>query len=179
MMVLEYVVGGVAIITVVLGTVGAGLALLLTPPGLMAAFVAVWTLVAAVGSGTTLLAVDFLFPAAVDIPGLAGLLWLVVPASLASATLFDLVLEGGVLALLKRTGLDLACIHQIEALLGGVFLGLALVVTASLLSGVGVSPVAALAAGLISAFTRYYLGMWLDGALGAGDGAESFDGETD
>lgn len=175
MVVLEYVMGIAAVVAIVVGLVSSGLVLLLSAPGLMAAFVVAWTLVAAVGSGTTLLAIDFLFPGAMDVSGLTGLLWLVVPASLASATLFDLVLEGGVLALLKRTGLDLRRIHLIEAFVGGVFLGLALVVTARFVPGVGVSPAAALTAGLTAALARHYLGLWLDRLLGANDGAEPLD----
>ncbi len=173
-MMLEYVMKAVAVVVIAVGTISAGLVLLLSVPGLVASFVLAFVLVAAVCSGTTLLATDFLFPGVVDVSGLEELLWLVVPASLASAILFDLVLEGGVLELLKRTGLSLHRIHLIEASLGGVSLGLALVVTARFLPEVGASPVA-LAAGLIAAFTRYYLGVWLDGALDVGDGAEPFD----
>ena len=157
--------GIVAVVVIVLGSISAGLVLLLTTPGLMAAFVAVWALIATAGCGATLLAIDFLFPQAVVFPGLVGLLWLVIPAALVSATLFDLVLEGWVLTLLKRTGLELPRIWMIEAFVSGLFLALALGVTAGFLSDTHLSPAAALAAGLISAFVRYYLGLWFDDAV--------------
>lgn len=115
----------------------------------------------AVGSGTTLLAVSFLFPGAVSFSGYMDLLWQVGPASLGSVILIDILLEGPLLAFLKRMGLELPRIRMIEAVLSGASLGLALIVAARFVPDAELSPFAALAAGLISAFVRYYLGLWI------------------
>jgi hypothetical protein len=159
--VLEYAMKVVAVVVIVFGTISAGLVLLMSAPGMMAAFVVAFASVAAVSAGATLLAIDFLYPEAVVVSGFVDLLWLVVPACLGSVVVFDFLLEGGLLAPLKRTGVGLPRIWAIEDFLGGLFLALALVVTARFLPGTELSPVAALAAGLISAFVRYYLGLWL------------------
>lgn len=169
----------VAVVVIVFGTISAGLVLLMSAPGMMAAFVVAFASVAAVSAGATLLAIDFLYPEAVVVSGFVDLLWLVVPASLGSVVVFDFLLEGGLLALLKRTGLGLPRIWAIEAFLGGLFLALALGVTARFLSGTELGVVAALTAGLISAFVRYYLGLWL-GETGLEDGLiVDSEGETD
>ncbi len=176
--VLEYTLKVLAVVVVVSGAIGSGLVLLLSPLGMAAAFVLTFALFSALGSGTALLATSFLFPGVVSFSSLSDLLWLVVPPSLASAILFDLVLERGLLSLLERTGLGLSRIHMTEAFVGGLFLGTALSVTAAFLTDVRVSPAAALAAGLISAFIRYYLGLWLGDRLGGSDDAELSDEQT-
>ncbi|CAN5599522.1 hypothetical protein BH24ACT18_BH24ACT18_21110 [soil metagenome] len=159
--VLEYAMKVVAVVVIVFGTISAGLVLLMSAPGMMAAFVVAFASVAAVSAGATLLAIDCLYPEAGVLSCFVDLLWLVVPACLGSVVVFDFLLEGGLLAPLKRTGVGLPRIWAIEDFLGGLFLALALVVTARFLPGTELSPVAALAAGLISAFVRYYLGLWL------------------
>lgn len=157
---LEYAMKVIAILVIVFGTISAGLVLLMTAPGLMAAFIVAFASVAAVGAGAALLAIDFFYPEAVVVSGFIDLLWLVVPASLVSVILFDFLLEGILLALLKRTGLDLPRIWMIEAFVGGLSLALALFVAARFLPETDLSPIAALVAGLISAFVRYYVGLW-------------------
>lgn len=148
-----------------------------TGVGVIALFVAGLTVVRAFSLGAVLLATEFLFPGTVAFSGAMGLLWLVGPASLASTVILDFGLEGLLLARLRRADLDLPRVRQIEALLGGPFLALALLVVALWLPGVELSPVAALAAGLTSAFVRYYLGLWLGETL-SGDAAALYDEGT-
>ena len=172
MTLLEYAMRVVAVIVIVFVTVSSGLVLLLTAPGLMVAFVVVFTSIAALGAGGTLLATAFLFPETVAVPGFVDLLWLVVPACLASVVVFDFF--KGIPALLERTGLPL--ISMIETILRGLFVALALLAAARFLPGTALSPFAALAAGGISAFVRYYVELWFV-EVGPGDEAEALDEE--
>ena len=56
----------------------------------------------AVGAGSALAAVDFLYPSAVTMDGFAGFFWLIVLASLMSTAVFDLGAEGALLRLLQH-----------------------------------------------------------------------------
>ena len=179
--VIEYVLKAVAIIDIAFGAISSGL-VLLSPPGLMALFVTVLVVVTVLGCGTALLAIDSLYPQAVVVPGLPGLLWLVAPASVASVVLSDLLLEGTVLRVLRRWGMGMLRVRLVEVVLGGFVAALSLATTARLLSEAELASVAALAVGLIGAFVRYYLGTWMDsttfGDL-AGREADFFDEEVD
>lgn len=180
--VVEYVLRTVAIVVIVVGVISSGFVLLLSAPGLMAFFVAVLVAVTVLGSGAALLAIDFLYPHAVVVSGLPGLLWLVVPASLASVVVFNLSLERVMLRALRGWGVGLPRIRLVEGMLGSLSTALALAATARLLPAVELSLVAALTAGMIGAFVRYYFGVWMDDAvLGGVAGAEAdyFDEETD
>ena len=176
------VLKAVAIIVIAFGVISSGLLLLLSPPGLMALFIAMLVAVTVLGCGTALLAIDFLYPQTVVVPGLPGLLWLVVPASVASVVASDLLLEGTMLRVLRRWGMSMLRVRLVEVVLGGLVTALSLATTARLLSEAELASVAALAAGLIGAFVRYYLGAWTDsmtfGDL-AGREADFFDGEVD
>lgn len=180
--VVEYVLKAIAVVVLVVGVIGSGLVLLVTTAGLMTLFVALMVAVTTLSVGTALLAIDFLYPQAVVVSGFSGLLWLVVPASLASVVIFDLALEGVVLRVVRRWGLGMPRIRPVEGVLGGAATALALVVTARFVPDAELSPGAALLAGLIGAFVRYYLATWIDDtALGGFGGAEAdfFDGEQD
>ncbi len=171
----EHVLQVLAGAVIVIGLVCGALVLLLSAPGLMALFVAAFVAVTAAGSGLALLAIDFLFSEAVDVSGIVDLLWLVIPASLASVLLFDLGLEGLMLRALQRLGLGMPRIEFIEAIAGGLFTAVSLVVTARLLPDAGLSAGAALAAGLIAAFIRYYVGQWfLDTKFGGEPETDSY-----
>ncbi len=171
----ECVLQVVAAIVIVVGLICSALILLLSAPGLMALFVAAFVAVTAAGSGAALLAIDFLYPGAMDVPGPSELLWLVIPASLGSVVFFDLGLEGLMLRTLQRLGLGMPGIELIEAFAGGLFTAASLVVVAHLTLDAELSTGAALAAGLISAFVRYYIGQCsLDTDLGGGPGTDSY-----
>ena len=116
----------------------------------------------AVGAGITLAAVDFLYPQAVVVNGFTGFLWTVILASLASTVVFDLGAEGLLLKLLQRFGMGMNGIKLVEAVVGGVFIAVALYVTALFLPGTSVSIGTALVAGVVSAFARYFIGLYLD-----------------
>ena len=116
----------------------------------------------AVGAGSALAAVDFLYPSAVTMDGFAGFFWLIVLASLMSTAVFDLGAEGALLRLLQRLGLDMDSIRLVEAVAGSLFVAAALSAATLLLPSVAVSAGAALVAGLVSAFARYFLGLYLD-----------------
>ena len=129
---------------------------------LFVAFAAAISAVTSAASGAALLAIGFLYPQAVAVPGLSGLLWLVIPASLSSVVLFDFWLEGWMLRILKFAGMGIPGIRIVEVFAEGVFLALALAVVAHLAPDTGLSPGAALAAGLIGALVRYFAGLYLD-----------------
>ena len=116
----------------------------------------------AVGAGAALAAVDFLYPSAVTVDGFADFFWLIVLASLMSTAVFDLGAEGALLRLLQRLGLDMDSIRLVEAVAGSLFVAAALSAATLLLPSVAVSAGAALVAGLVSAFARYFLGLYLD-----------------
>ena len=168
---MEHVLVGSLIVFLVLAIVLNLIILLLSAPGLMALFVTTFVVLRAAASGGTLLALDFLYPGAVYVAGLRELLMLVGVASLASVLLFDFGLEGLLLKALQRVGLSLPRIWGVETIVEGLVTDVMLVVAARLLtrfgpellgtSEVGLSVGAALAAGLISAFVRYFLGLCL------------------
>ena len=145
--------------------------LLLSAPGIVALFVAVFVVLRAAASGATLLALGFLYPSTVDVAGLRELLWLVALASLASVLLFDFGLEGFLLKALQRRGMSLTGIRGVEAVGEGLITAIMLVLAARVLTGfgselfgtseVGLSLGAALGAGSTSAFVRYFLGVLL------------------
>lgn len=157
----EYVLQGLAAIVIVVGLLCSAVVLLLSEIGIVALFVAIFAVATAAGSGVALLAIDFLYPETMAVTGIAGLLWLVVPASLASVLLFDLGLEGLVLRLLRRRGMEASGIELLEAIAGGLVTALSLAVTARVLPEARLSAGAALAAGLTGAFVRYYIGLCL------------------
>ena len=157
----EYVLKTCAVLTILWSLLNFVTIMVSTRPGLAVFFLGFLVAITAIGSGTTLLAVSFLFPGAVSFSGYMDPLWQVGSASLGSVILIDILLEGPLLAFLKRMGLELPRIWMIEAVLSGVSLGLALIVAARFVPDAELSPVAALAAGLISAFVRYYLGLWI------------------
>ena len=117
----------------------------------------------AVGTGGTLLVVSFLSPRAVVVDGFAGLLWLVVLASLISTVIFDLGAEGLLLRFLQRLGLSMNRIRLVEAIVGSFFIAAALYATALFLPNVRLSIGAAVAAGAIASFVRYFIGLYLGG----------------
>ncbi len=160
-MIAEYVLKAVAVVVILGGLLPLVLLLLFSRVGIVLLFVAALGSVTAVGAGATLLALDFLYPRSVTVSGFTGLLWLVVPASLASVLLFDMVLEELVLRALQQRGLGMGGIRLVEAFLGGLATALALMVTARLVSGTEILTAAALVAGLISAFLTYFVGTWL------------------
>jgi hypothetical protein len=90
------------------------------------------------------------------------LLWLVIPASLSSVVLFDLWLVGLMLRILRFAGMSIAGIRIVEVFVEGVFIALALAVVAHLAPDAGLSPGAALAAGLIGAFVHYFAGLYVE-----------------
>jgi hypothetical protein len=151
------VLGAILSLAILLATNRAGLTVLL-----FVAFAAAISAVTSAASGAALLAIGFLYPQAVAVTGLPDLLWLVIPASLSSVVLFDLCLEGPMLRILKFAGMGIAGIRIVEVFAGGVFIALALAVVAHLAPDAGLSPGAALAAGLIGAFVRYFAGLYLD-----------------
>lgn len=75
---------------------------------------------------------------------------------------FDLGAEGLLLRLLQSLGLDMNGIRPVEAIVGSMFIAAALYVTALFLPNVGLSIGAASAAGLVAAFARYFVGLYLD-----------------
>ncbi|QYJ16274.1 hypothetical protein Rxycam_02107 [Rubrobacter xylanophilus DSM 9941] len=156
-----FVTFGVALSLVVL--------LLFTRAGFTAfvflAFAVVISALTSFVSGTTLAAIDFLYPQAVSVPGFWSLLLLVVLASLASTLLFDLWLEGLFLRVLKKLGMEISRIRAAEAFAEGLFIALALIVFARLLPEIGLSVVAAVIAGMTGAFVRYFVGLYLDEAI--------------
>lgn len=170
----EYGLRAIAALVILVGVIQFAILLVGTGAGVVALFVAGFAIVYAFSSGTVLLATEFLFPGSVAFPGAIGLLWLVGPVSLTFTVVFDLALEGFLIALFRRVGLYPPCARQIEALLRGPFLALALLAMAFWLPGVELSPAAALAAGLISAFICCYLGLWLGGTF-PGDAAALYD----
>jgi hypothetical protein len=135
----------------------------------LVAFAAAISAVTSAASGAALLAIGFLYPQAVAVPGLSGLLWLVIPASLSSVVLFDLWLEGSMLRILKFAGMSISGIRIVEVFAEGVFIALALAVVAHLAPDAGLSPGAALAAGLIAAFVRYFAGLYVEDMVFSGD----------
>lgn len=165
---MEYVLQGVALVVVVFLSL---CTLLLTRVGRVALFVVTFAAAIAVPSGLALLATDFLYPGTGVVAGFGRLLWLVIPASVASVILFDLVLEGFVLRFLRRMGMALIRIRLLEAFLGGLFTALSLFVAAQLLPETKLYGGAALVAGQTGAFARYYLGLWLGETNFGGDEA--------
>ncbi len=145
--------------------------------GVIALFVGAFAFLTAAGSGVALLMMQVLYPQVAIVPGLSSLLWLVVPASLASVLLFDLLLEGLLLRALRAKGISLSAIWIVEAAVASLFTALSLVVTARLLVVVELAPSAALVAGFFSAFVRYYLGLWI-GDAGLRGGAVADLGEV-
>lgn len=152
---------GLAVVVIVVGLLCCAVVLILSEVGILALFVAAFLLATAAGSGAALLVVDFLYPETVIVSGLAGLLLLVVLASVASVLIFDLGLEGLVLRLLRRGGMDVPGIEVLEAIGGGLVTALSLAVAARVLPEAGLSAGAALTAGLTGAFVRYYVGLYL------------------
>ena len=171
--------GGLALIVAMLAMFWLcylALVLPLTRVGIMALFVAAFVVVSAVGSGAALLAIDFLYLQAVEVSGFLGLLRLVVPASLASVLLFDLLLEGLVLRVLRRWGMGMPAIEIVEVAAGGLVTAVSLAIVARLMPDAGLSAAAALAAGLIGAFVRYFVELFLsDTNLGDTDFIEDVD----
>lgn len=142
-----------------------------TRVGVFALFVGAFVFVTAALSGAALLTIQLLYPQAVVVPRLSSLMWLVVPASLASVLLFDLLLEGLLLRVLKLGGVGLSAIWIAETVMGGLFAALSLVMVARLLTAVELAAGAALLAGFVSAFVRYYLGLWIGSVGLRGDAA--------
>jgi hypothetical protein len=75
--------------------------------------------------------------------------------------LFDLGIEGALLRLLQRMGIGTQGIGLLETIVGGLVAALSLAVIARLLPETRLSAGAALPAGLICAFLRYYVGLCL------------------
>ncbi len=102
------------------------------------------------------MAVDFLSPRTLDAAGLLNLIWLVVPASLLSVVLFDLTLDGPVLWLLRRMGLDELWVGVGEVVAGGLVAALMLKGSAHFVPSAAVLPASlALVAGIICSFVLY------------------------
>lgn len=161
-------------VLVLLLLLGFGIFMRFTRAGTEAQFFVLFAIVGfavptAVGSGTTLLAVDYLYPQSVVFDGFAGLLWLVVLASLVSTVVFDLGAEVLLLRFLQSLGLDMNGIRLVEAIVGSMFIAAALYVTALLLPNVGLSIGAASTAGLVAAFARYFVGLYLDDNISDND----------
>ncbi len=97
--------------------------------------------------------------------GWSELFWLVVPSSVASVLLFDFLLDALMPRALRiRVKSDLR-FGLGEALGRGLFIALMLISASRLVPDVaGASAGAALAASVVSAFVRFYLGLYLDGA---------------
>jgi hypothetical protein len=167
----EYALRVLAVIVIAFGLLCVALTLLLSEAGIIALFVVAFVAVTAAGSGAALLAIDLLYPQAVDVSGFKELLWVVVSASLASVLLFDLLLEGLVLKVLRRWRMSMPAIELVEAVAQGLFTAASLVIVARLMPDAALSAGAALAAGLIGAFVRYYIGLYL--------GDRDFIGDTD
>lgn len=148
--------------------------------GLTAIFVAVFTLVIAVPATATFLAANFLFPEAVSFPTWTNLLWLVVPASFASVILFDFLLEEVMPRSLRGRIQSEPLLKLAEAVARGFFVALMLVAASRFVpDAAGVSFGAALAAGMVAAFVRFYLGMYLDDSGDAGLLIKEFGEEFD
>ncbi len=137
--------------------------MLFSRTGLFVLFAAVgFAIPTAVGVGATLAAVDFLYPGAVVVDGVARMLWLSALASVASTAAFDLGAEGLVLRVLRRLGLGMDGVRFVEAIVGSFFVAAALSATALLLPGAELSAGAAMAAGAVASFVRYFVGLYLD-----------------
>lgn len=172
--VVEAVAGHALQVLLLLALVGLIVFLQFTRSGGEIQFIVLFAIVAfavptAVGTGVTLAAIDFLYPQAVAADGLVDLFWLVILASLVSTVVFDLGAESLLLKLLQRFGMDMNGIKLVEAVVGGVFIAVALYVSALFLPGASVAVVAALVAGVVSAFARYFIGLYLDDNLADGD----------
>ena len=168
----EYALKFVAVVVIAFSLLQITLLMAFTRTGIFVLFVGAFVFMTAALSGMALLAVQLLYPQAVPVPGFSSLLWLVVPASLASVVLFDLLLEGLLLRALKSKGVGLPAIWVVEAAARGPFTALALVVVARLLTGVELAVGAALTAGFADSFVRYYLGLWVgEAGLSGGDAA--------
>ncbi len=161
-------------VLVLLIILGFGIFMRFTRAGTEAQFFVLFALVGfalptALGSGITLAVVDFLYPQAVVVGGFAGFLWLVVLASLASTVVFDLGAESLLLRLLRRFGMSLNSIKLVEAVVGGVFIAAALYATAFFLPGADISIAATFIAGEVSAFARYFIGLYLEDNVSGGN----------
>lgn len=157
----EYILRVFAAIVIVVGLVCAALVLLLSEVGVFVLFIVAFVAVTAAGSGTALLAVDSLYPRAVDVPGLLSLLRVVLLASLASVLLFDITLEGLLLRALRRLEIGMTGIGLVETIIGGFVTAVSLIIVARFMPAAELSVVAALAAGMTGAFVRYYVGLYL------------------
>lgn len=171
---MEAVAGHALQVLLLLALVGLIVFLQFTRSGGEIQFIVLFAIVAfaiptAVGTGVTLAAIDFLYPQAVTADGLVDLFWLVILASLVSTVVFDLGAESLLLKLLQRFGMDMNGIKLVEAVVGGVFIAVALYVSALFLPGASVAVVAALVAGVVSAFARYFIGLYLEDNLADGD----------
>ena len=152
----EYSLKAIAGLIVLLTLLQLALLLIGTSVGILALFTAGFTIVRASSSGAVLLAADFLSPWMPDAAGLLNLLWLVVPASLLSVVLFDLTLDGPVLWLLRRIGLDELWVGIGEVVAGGLVAALMLEGSAHFVPNAAVLPASlALIAGMTCSFVLY------------------------
>lgn len=161
MALVEYALKACAVLVMLWAFFSIVVILLSSELGVFVLFIGAFTALNAAGSGVALLALGALYRGAAVFSELSGLLWLVVPASLASVLFFDLLLEGLVLRTLKHLSMELSTIWIVEFILGSLFTALSLGIVAYLIPSVELAVGAALAAGLFSAFLRYYLGLWL------------------
>ncbi|WP_273887265.1 hypothetical protein [Rubrobacter naiadicus] len=136
--------------------------LLVTTAGIFVMLVTAFIATTAITSVVALLAIDFLYPQTVISAGLLDLLWLVVMASTASVLLFDFLIDGFLLWALRYLVSSKLWVGMGEAFAGGIVTALMLALCARLMpGGVELSAGAALAAAQISAFVRYYMGLYL------------------
>lgn len=151
--------------------------MLFSRTGLFVLFAAVgFAIPTAVGVGATLAAVDSLYPGAVVVDGVAGMLWLSALASVASTAAFDLGAEGLLLRGLRRLGLGMDGVRFVEAIVGSFLIAAALSTIALLLPDAGLSAAGAMTAGVVASFARYFVGLYLEDKV-LGD-SHTFDEEN-
>lgn len=165
----------VGIAAIALMIISIALSLTLSEVGWMILFATAFTLVIAIPSFATFLMADFLFPESVASAGWTGLLWLIVPASLASVILFDFLLDEITPRSLRGRIQNEPPFKITEAAMRGFFVALMLVAASRLVpDAAGVSVGAAISAGMFATFVRYYLGLYLDDSGDADLLAEEF-----
>ena len=134
----------------------AALILLFTEFGLTALFATVFAFVIASFSGTTLLAVNLLYPEAITFAQFSDLLLLVLSTSLASTFLL-LWLEEPVVRVSRRSGLDQFWTEIGFVFVCGVVTALLLALEARLMPNIELTMGAAFSAGLIGVFAFHFV----------------------
>lgn len=168
------------VVAIALMIISIALSLMLSEVRWMILFAAAFALSIAIPSSAALLAANLLFPESVTSAGWPEVLWLIIPASLASVILFDFLLDEIVPRPLRERIQSDPRFGIGEATGRGIFVALMLILASRLVpDAAGVSAGAALAAGMVAAFVRYYLGLYLDDSGDAGLLEEEFAEEFD